>query len=427
MSGATPAQGAFARARARLLAHASDPLYRSSYLLMTSTAVVAFSGFVFWIVAARLAPPAAVGVAGALLGALMLLSLVGRLGLDLALLRALPGADAARREEVVDTAMTVATGASLAAGVVFVLGTPLWSPALSFLGGTWWRALVFALMVAIWTHGSLLDSALIALRRADLVLAKTAVHSVLKVALLWLLVGPDPAGGIALAATVSLLAATLAVSVVALPSLGLARLFRPRLSWGVVRATLRSSASNYAAALALTAPLSVGALVVLARAGAEATAQFYVLWMIGSIAMMAPLALSQASLVEMTRTSDLRLLMRPRPLVIVVAVALAALAGGSLLLPLFGAHYATVGVAALLPYCLAAVPGFFLHARLAQLRVTEQHLALVVVPVATVAAFLALLALAPEPRLAGWSWLASAVLGALVGLSFRLRPAAAPP
>jgi len=60
---------------------ANDSLYKNSIYLMLSTAVMAFFGFFFWIINARLFKPEQVGIATTLISVLTLISTFSILGL----------------------------------------------------------------------------------------------------------------------------------------------------------------------------------------------------------------------------------------------------------------------------------------------------------------------------------------------------------
>jgi len=64
-----------------------DPLYKNSFFLMATGGLGGVLGFVFWIVAARFYTPSEVGIASALIAAMMLLGTFSRLGFDIGIIR----------------------------------------------------------------------------------------------------------------------------------------------------------------------------------------------------------------------------------------------------------------------------------------------------------------------------------------------------
>lgn len=75
-------------------------LYRNAVYLMINSAIVSFTGFFFWMAAARLYPAEAVGLASAAMAAIGLLAILSTLGLDFALIRFLPGSGEKARDMI---------------------------------------------------------------------------------------------------------------------------------------------------------------------------------------------------------------------------------------------------------------------------------------------------------------------------------------
>ena len=84
--------GVLARSLAGSLAHRLriDSLLRNSIYVMSSTAVTATSGYLYWMMATHIYHPADVGLASALVGTVMLASTVASLGTVPTLIQVLP-------------------------------------------------------------------------------------------------------------------------------------------------------------------------------------------------------------------------------------------------------------------------------------------------------------------------------------------------
>ncbi len=84
---------------AKLRAARSDQLLANSALIFLTTVLMAGGGALFWVIAARLATPEDVGLAGSLVAAADSLALFAQLGLNIAILRTMPtsGRKARRR------------------------------------------------------------------------------------------------------------------------------------------------------------------------------------------------------------------------------------------------------------------------------------------------------------------------------------------
>src|ERR1035437_7746220 len=64
-----------------------DNLYRNSIFMLASTAIMALSGFVFWIICAHLYTPEQVGLATTIISAVALVSSFCLMGYNIALIR----------------------------------------------------------------------------------------------------------------------------------------------------------------------------------------------------------------------------------------------------------------------------------------------------------------------------------------------------
>ena len=67
------------------------PLYANSLYLLANFSMNAVVGFVFWLIAARFFDAKDVGLATSTVSAISLLALLSRVGLDMRLIRFLPG------------------------------------------------------------------------------------------------------------------------------------------------------------------------------------------------------------------------------------------------------------------------------------------------------------------------------------------------
>jgi O-antigen/teichoic acid export membrane protein len=140
------------------------------------------TGFVFWWIAAHLFPPAAVGVAGAAVSAMLLLSQVGVLGLGTQLAGVLHAEE--RPVALAVTALVAATAAGAVLGLAFALIAPLLSAELAILVATPLTVLVFVAGVSLTTLGSVLDQVLVTVFRGGQQLLRNVVFSFSRLAVL---------------------------------------------------------------------------------------------------------------------------------------------------------------------------------------------------------------------------------------------------
>ncbi|WP_406632937.1 lipopolysaccharide biosynthesis protein [Amycolatopsis sp. WGS_07] len=318
----------------------ADPLVRNSFFLMATTALGAGSGFVFWIVAARLYPPADVGWASSLLSAVTLLSYFSGLGLSSTLVRHLPTAPS--RTAHVSSALTSVAATGTVLGVGFALVAPLVSPGLSFLSGSFPEIALFALLTMAVAQNLLTDSVFVALRAAKYnMLLNGVLMSAVKLALPIVFVGTG-AIGIFLSSTVASAVAAVA-SIVAI-SRRLRIPVRPRLYPETLRSTLAYSLGNYASNCLNLLPLLVIPLLVLRSLGPEASAAYFVAFQIANFVNAVPFAIGEALFAEGSHEQeDLKHLAKRSALLILAIVVPAVgitVALAKPVLALFGASYA---------------------------------------------------------------------------------------
>ena len=114
---------------ARALALLGQPLFANAGYLTGVNLVAGLAGFLFWSLAARLYQPQEVGVASAIISAVVLLAGVASLGVGAGLIRFLP--EARRPRRLLNSAFTLTTLAALLVAGVYLAGLPLWSPSLA--------------------------------------------------------------------------------------------------------------------------------------------------------------------------------------------------------------------------------------------------------------------------------------------------------
>jgi len=161
----------------------SVPLYRNAYALMANTAGNSVLGLLYWVLAARTFPDAAVGRGNALISLMMLVSTFTQLNWSGALIRFLPRAGRSARQMLL-TAYLMATGlAAVAAAAVMAYchfarapDDPLYVSA----GVAVW----FVVATVAWSVFNLQDAALTGMRSAVWVPLENGVYGLVKLVLL---------------------------------------------------------------------------------------------------------------------------------------------------------------------------------------------------------------------------------------------------
>jgi O-antigen/teichoic acid export membrane protein len=200
MNGEAPESGSLAarivsNVRSKARGAREGQVVRNAATLYGTTIVTSLLGFFYWFVAARMASPSAVGTASAVQSAAMFLSIFCVLGLSTLIIGEIANDRSVARMLLLTSATLVGVFA-----VIVAVGT-------AFLFRAFSHALrpglvgpgqfgLFVALAALTTILLILDDACIGLMRGDLQLRRNTVFSVVKLALVPLLVAfwPSPAG-----------------------------------------------------------------------------------------------------------------------------------------------------------------------------------------------------------------------------------------
>ena len=159
-------------------AQASRALFRGSVALLANSGLTALLGVVFWLVAARVLSPAAVGRGSALVSALFTVSGLCQLNYARSLSGLLPSAT--RPRKLLATVYGRTAALSFAAGLATALILPHAVAAFSYLRGNVLFVVAFAGSAVLWTVFNLEDSALTSVRRATIIPFENGAYGVLK-------------------------------------------------------------------------------------------------------------------------------------------------------------------------------------------------------------------------------------------------------
>ena len=267
----------------RLVAHARTPLFRNGYALMLSAAATSGLGVVYWMLATRYYSAEVVGLNSAVISAMLLVAGVAQLSLVSVITRFLPRAGRATGRLVGSAYALTLTVAALA-GLLFVLGVRLWSPALAFLGASPLFALWFVLATMAWCIFTLQDSVLAGMQQTVWVPIENTIFAIAKIALLLLFAWPAARYGIFASWTIPGAAVLLPISYLifrrllprhAQASAAQAEPLLPRRIAGY-------AASNYIGSMLSLAVNTLLPLLVLHQLGPQANAYFAQPWLIAS-------------------------------------------------------------------------------------------------------------------------------------------------
>jgi O-antigen/teichoic acid export membrane protein len=378
----------------------SDSLVRNSLYLMSSTVVTAGLGYIFWVLAAHEFTSHEVGIGSAVISLCSTVALLTYLGSSALLIERLPASELSSTWTAVLVKVCLVTAAATAVVTAATIPLLLASNDYHLFFSTVPPVAVAVVGAAAWTLVNLLGAAFIAARRAGRLLSIQTLISTTKILLIPVL-GSAAAGAAGLVEAWAISAIVgVGVGVAWLvPGMRLGR--RPGLrphrrpianhnfqlrrhrrpshrralappSGQSMRHLLGQHLTSVGGAVT---PLLLPVLVVL-RLGVTLNAYFYITWMLGAAFFMVSPSVASAVFAEGVRSrSNLRLIvvkaLRVIAIILVPVMAL-MIAGGRLILGLFGASYAAAGYGLLILLAASALPDAVSNVAVVICRVTRR-------------------------------------------------------
>jgi len=343
----------------RLKQHLRTPLYANAYFLMGTSAVRSLSGLPFWIIAARLFAPTDVGLASALVSAVMLLATFSTMGLEVGMVRFLSTVNE-EPDSFVNSSLTLVALCSATAAVVFLIGLPRFAPALAVIQQQPYLLLSFPLFTIVGAMSIVTDQVFVAHRAARFTFYKNAMSSLLKIFMPLLLVAFSGVMALFTSVWVPVLLA-LAVSLIyLLPKIQRGYLPNACLRKDLLSHVMRYSLNNHFANVLGALPGSLFPLMVVAALGEETNAYFYAAWIFAQPLFMVSLAVSYSLFAEGSHQPQ-ALAATVRHAVPITFLVLALTAGGVFLLGdklllVFGQSYSDHATPLLRLLSVAAFP-----------------------------------------------------------------------
>lgn len=365
----------------------------NSLALIASKAATMGLGFLFWLIAARLFAPSEVGLAAAIVAAMMLCTQIALAGLGSAVIALLPR-ELPRPGALLDCAFTLASTLALATGIGFVVIAALALGELQVVAASPFYALLFVLATVTGTLGILLDQLSTSLRRGDQALIRGIAFGL--VAVVSLALAAKVGGGSAAMLAPWVVAGGLAVAIGIVQvrrTLG-GYLPRAALSGARARRLLATGVPNYGLTLAERAPGLLLPIVVAELLSPETNAAWYAAWMMAWVVFIVPIQVGMTLFAEVAREpaslpSATRQAVRTALLVGVPLAAALALAAQPAL-ALLGEEYAAAGAVPLRILLIGLLPLILIQAHYASCRGTgrlrEAIIAAWITAVASVAA-----------------------------------------
>ncbi len=257
-----------------------SPIAMNASMLIAMRVFGAATGMVYWAIAARTMPAAALGLASGAIAAATLLAGLAQLGLGYGLVRHL--ADADDPDGMISQALLLTGGAGLLFGALFLALLPAWSSELMPLRASPAAAVLFLALAVSTALTQLMHWVFMAAGRLVYSLWKIALQSLLAILLLPVL-GLLVAGYTANVAAYTL-STVLGLWVCFRTLLPLARpgyRFSPRRRARLGPSFAGYALVNFAADQFQRAPDALLPLVIIQQLGAEAGAYFFVVWTLG--------------------------------------------------------------------------------------------------------------------------------------------------
>lgn len=401
-----------------------DGLMRNSSFMMASTVITSGLGAVFWVAVARTYTPATVGIAAALVSAMMLTSTLCMFGLQASLVDRLPQRAGGAETSATLMAGLAGAGALAAVGaavVAYVL--PRVSERFDMLAHNPFYAVAFVAGTILLSLSTVFDYTFVAERCAGKMTLRNTVFAAAKLPLVSVPPLLGLAGGVAVILGSWVAAASLGVTTAVLLLRRLRRGYRPVLSGlvGELRAMAPSLPMQHTITIAAGVSPMVLPLFVSTELSPRANAYFYVSWMVGGLFFIISPAVSWSLFAEARRRdADFAALARRAALVTVSLLAplmLGVLLFGEHVLALFGGKYAVNGGGLLTILVLSAIPDAVTNLYVTAMRVRGTLVPAVILNVGMAAATLGLAwVLLPPLGIAGagWAWLAAQSIGSVV-------------
>lgn len=276
----------------------SDTLFLNSIALLLSNGSAALFGLLFWIVAARTISSHDIGLATAAISALLLITSLSKIGLDVGLIRFLPHSQ--NQRSLFNSICLITLATSFVLTIIFLVSIDFLSPSLRFLREDWFLYAVIVFNI-VSTINYFQNMALIALRKGWLSFLQNCLLGA-RIPIILII----PFAGI-----LSILAAyeiayliAFIIGVYLLNRLDI--FFRFEIDIAAIRDIIKYSSGNYVASILTIAPITILPVLIINVLGAKDGAYFYIAYSIAGILTIIPTAASMSLFVEGSHGVPLR-------------------------------------------------------------------------------------------------------------------------
>lgn len=276
-----------------------DTLYSNSIYLILSTAIMAFFGFFFWIINARLFTSEQVGIATTLISIASIISSLSILGFNMGLIRYLPKSE--NKNSKINSCFTLDITVSIMLTIIFIFGINIFSPKLSFLRSNSIYGILLILFVATTSINTLIESIFSAYRSSKYTLLKNFILSIVKIILPITLVFLGAFGIYASVGVANIVAIVFSI-------LMLVRKFgykyKLEVNPVIVKRIFSFSFGNYVAGFIAGLPAMILPIIITNRINPRSTAYYYMAMMIANLIFIIPQATTQSLFAEGSNSED---------------------------------------------------------------------------------------------------------------------------
>jgi O-antigen/teichoic acid export membrane protein len=352
-------------------------MFLNSFSLILAKVFSLGLGFLAWLVAARLFDAADVGLAAAIVAAMMLCVQLSLIGVGSSIINLFPARqDAPAR--LFDTAFSVVGLAALAVGAAFLVLAASLLRELRIVATDPVFAAAFIVLGIFGTLGVLLDQISTVVRRGDEALRRNILAGLVTLVAV-VAVAVDRSGPASLGIVLAWVVGSIAAVALGWRQLADARIryrYRPRVERSLARRLIGLGFPNYLLTLAERAPGPVLPIVVTELLSADANAHWYTIWMVAWVVFIVPIQVGLSLFAEASHHPEaLARIVRHgvrMSLGIGVAGAIAVTIGAEIILHLLGHGYASAGTVPLRILVWAVVPATFIQAYFSTCRATQR-------------------------------------------------------
>ncbi|MDI6645272.1 MAG: oligosaccharide flippase family protein [Methanobacteriaceae archaeon] len=270
--------------------HLKDPLYKNSAYILLALVIGAISGFIFWIIAARVYPQDVVGVNTTLISVVTLIAILSFLGLDQSIVRFFPDGN---KLNIIITSSIVIIFSTIILGIIFILGISIWSPKLGFLKD---NLLLFFISIIAFSLTSPLGQAFIASRKSKYYFYQYILMGLRVIIVLLPFWGNL---GIFISFSISsLIATTISLYFVFILKNQEFKLKNFKIDTKFLKDSFHFSAANYFIGILVILPGYILPIMVFNLLGGEQTANYYISYSFAYLLFMIPSAFSTSLFVE---------------------------------------------------------------------------------------------------------------------------------